>query len=96
MKTYYHGWAKNEILSNCPVCDLLPLAGGEPIKRHPLMGFLYAGTSLTPSWSCPTCGSVFDGENNLLVMGKPPAWPDPDSAADADLMYIQKPINNID
>ncbi len=74
MRIYQHNWAQGKILNNCPVCGLMPTVGGIPVKKAPILSFLYIHPGLESDWECPHCGSIFDKDNNLQVMGVLNEW----------------------
>lgn len=69
---YDKDWAKDKTMNNCPFCESMPVLNGAPVKMNPILGFLYSGQVMGDDWACPTCNSVFDKDNNLIVMGKLP------------------------
>ena len=71
-----HNLAKGRILNNCPFCGKMPVLNGVSVKMHPVLLFLYSGQRLDSDWACPSCYSVFDKDNNLIVMGKIDDWQD--------------------
>lgn len=74
--SYPHNWGEGKNLDNCPFCNKLPTSNTAPIKVQPIFLFPYMGVSPGADWACPSCGSIFDKNNNLLVMGKVSDWAD--------------------
>ena len=89
---YKKNWAQGRILNNCPVCDRMPIMDGAPVRAHPTMGFLYHGPSMHLHWACPVCGSIFDNDNNLILMGRIPMYED----AMPRFVHVPMPTENID
>ena len=69
-KIYSQNWGEGRNLDNCPFCGRLPMLNAVPVKMSPISSCLYVGLSFESDWACPSCGSIFDKDNNLLVMGK--------------------------
>lgn len=73
-KIYSHNWGEGKNLDNCPFCGKLPILNAAPLKMQPILSCLYMGIAFESDWACPSCGSIFDKDNNLLVMGKINGW----------------------
>ncbi len=74
VQIYHRNWAQGKRLNNCPFCGLMPTVEGVPVRKSPILSFLYTHAFLEADWACPHCGSIFDKDNNLQVMGVLNEW----------------------